>query len=171
MKPPPDVIIIRGAPGSGKSELGKALAKHYPQGARVEVDALRKMVISVNWTDQAEHIKLLGLAAGTTAEFVRLGFRPVIVIDTFSGNKVDGFLARLREISPELDVRLFALHLPEEVLSIRLAQRPDGLFKDITVARKLNEDVVKIHPAGEMRLDSSRFSSEILGEQIVGSFR
>ena len=158
MKPPPDVIIIRGAPGSGKSELGKALAKHYPHGARVEVDALRKMVISVNWIDQAEHIKLLGLAAGTTAEFVRLGFRPVIVIDTFSGDKVDGFLARLREFSPALAVRLFALHLPEEVLARRLAARPDGLFKDLAIAKKLNADILEIRRPEEIQIDGSELS-------------
>lgn len=158
MKPPPDVIIIRGAPGSGKSELGKALAKHYPHGARVEVDALRKMVISVNWTDQAEHIKLLGLAAGTTADFLRLGFRPVIVIDTFSGDKVDGFLARLRELSPALAVRLFALHLPEEVLARRLAARPDGLFKDLAIAKKLNADILEIRRPEEIQIDGSELS-------------
>lgn len=158
MKPPPDVIIIRGAPGSGKSELGKALARHYPHGARVEVDALRKMVISVNWTDQAEHIKLLGLAAGTTADFLRLGFRPVIVIDTFSGDKVDGFLARLRELSPALAVRLFALHLPEEVLARRLAARPDGLFKDLAIAKKLNADILEIRRPEEIQIDGSELS-------------
>jgi len=87
MSQAPDVIIIRGAPGVGKSELGKALARHFSLGAKVEVDALRKMVNGVKWTDQAEHIKLLGLAAGTVAEFARLGFRPVIVVDTFSGDK------------------------------------------------------------------------------------
>lgn len=169
MSQAPDVIIVRGAPGSGKTELGKALAKHFPRGAKVEVDALRKMVIDVNWTDQTEHIKLLGLAAGTTAEFVRLGFRPVIVIDTFSGDKVDGFLTRLREISPALDVRLFALHLPEEVLAIRLAQRPAGLFKDFAVAKQLNDDVVKIHPAAEIRLNSDGYTSPALAELILAS--
>jgi len=167
MKPPPDVIIIRGAPGSGKSELGKALARHYPQGARVEVDALRKMVISVNWTDQAEHIKLLGLAAGTTAEFVRLGFRPVIVIDTFSGDKVDGFLDRLSQTCPALNVRLYALYLSEEVLAQRLISRPDGLFKDLAIATKLNADVLRIRRPEEFKIDGSELTPNQLAASLV----
>jgi len=167
MKSPPDVIIIRGAPGSGKSELGKALAKHYPQGARVEVDALRKMVISVNWTDQDEHIKLLGLAASTTAEFVRLGFRPVIVIDTFSGDKVDGFLDRLSQTCPALNIRLYALYLSEDVLARRLASRPDGLFKNLAIATKLNADVLRIRRPEEFQIDGSELTPIQLAASLV----
>jgi broad-specificity NMP kinase len=162
MSIPPDVIIIRGAPGVGKTELSKALARYYPQGSRVEVDALRKMVISVNWTDQAEHIKLLGLAARTVADFVEAGFSPVIVVDTFSGDKVAGFLARLEVLRPGISYRIFALHASADVLASRLASRPEGQFKDLGITLKLNGDVLKVSHREEVRIDASHDLPEAL---------
>lgn len=70
----PDVIIIRGAPGSGKSTLAKLLATHFPNGARVEVDSLRGMVISVDWTNQTEHKNILSLAINVVRDFHALGY-------------------------------------------------------------------------------------------------
>ena len=154
-----DVIIIRGAPSVGKTELSKALAKHYPQGARVEVDVLRKMVISVNWKDQAEHIKLLALAAQTVADFARAGFCPVIVVDTFSGDKVDTFLARLKDLDHVLRVRLFGLHALPDVLASRLAARPAGEFKDFEIANRLNE---------ETKIDTSTNCPLELCRKVIG---
>jgi predicted kinase len=88
----PDVIILRGAPGVGKSTLAKELAQHFPKGVRIEVDTLRGMVISVDWTNQQEHKDLLQVAAQLTRQFLGLGFKPVLVVDTFSGDKVKDFL-------------------------------------------------------------------------------
>jgi len=162
----PDIIILRGAPGVGKTELSKALAKHFPQGARVEVDALRKMVISVNWTDQTEHIKLLNLAAQTVVDYAHSGFRPVIVVDTFSGDKVEGFLKRIVSLSPGSVCRVFALHAPPDVLASRLVKRPEGQFKDVCIALKLNEDILKISHGAEVRVDTSNESPEVLAVRI-----
>src|ERR1700740_2801409 len=88
----PDIIIIKGAPGSGKTETGKLLANHFPKGVRLEVDTVRSMVISVDWTNQKEHIQLLDMSAKITVDFLKTGLSPVILIDTFSGDKLNGFL-------------------------------------------------------------------------------
>lgn len=164
-----DVIIIRGAPGVGKSQVAKVLAGRFPKGAKVEVDALRKMVNSVRWTDQDEHIKLLGLAARVTSEFARMGFRPVIVVDTFSGDKVNGFLHTLKQHDAQFHVALFGLTAAAEILAQRLNGRPQDQFKDFEIARQLNADVVKIRRPEEVQVDTSALSPEQTADRIINA--
>jgi predicted kinase len=172
MTPPVDIIVVRGAPGVGKSEVAGHLAMQFPAGAKVEVDALRKMVISVNWTNQKEHIDLLQVAARVAGDFLGIGFRPVIVVDTLSGDKVFGFLKTLQEFRPGAAVALFGLYADEGVLRSRLAGRPDGLFKNFKIARKLNADLLEIGDKHEKRIDTSRLTSAevaaIIANQVKG---
>jgi predicted kinase len=166
----PDVIIIRGAPGVGKSTLAKALASHFPKGVRLEVDTLRGMVISVDWTNQQEHMDLLLVAARLTRHFLELGFRPVLVVDTFSGNKVQPFLDAICASTPGLQVKTFALHTSPEVLEQRLISRPSDQFRDLAVSRKLNSDVLKIHRPADTLLDTSRLSVHELAKAVIADF-
>ncbi len=163
----PDVIIIRGAPGVGKSTLAKALASHFPKGVRLEVDTLRGMVISVDWTNQQEHKDLLLVAARLTRHFLELGYRPVLVVDTFSGDKVQPFLDAICASSPGLQVKTFALHASPEVLEQRLISRPSDQFRDFAVSRKLNSDVLKIHRTDDTLLDTSHASAQQLSEMVI----
>jgi predicted kinase len=166
----PDVIIIRGAPGVGKSTLAKALASHFPKGVRLEVDTLRGMVISVDWTNQQEHKDLLLVAARLTRHFLGLGYRPVIVVDTFSGDKVKPFLDALNEARPGLQVKTFALHASPEVLAQRLSARPEDQFKDFAISKKLNSDVLKIYRPEDTLLDASRLSVQELVKAVITDF-
>ena len=171
--PMPDVIVIRGAPGSGKSRTAKCLAARLGTGVRMEVDTLRAMVIPVDWTNQVEHINVLSLGAGLVAGFLRFGHSPVIAIDTFSGDKLVRFLAELRALQDGLDVRAFALVTTPAVLRARVGNRPADQFRDIGICEKLNSDIVKHLQPGEQLIDNSSLTPEeivdlILGDRAVG---
>src|SRR4051812_35009310 len=99
-----DIIILRGAPGSGKSETAKSLSQWFPKGVRLEVDTLRQMVVSVDWKNQQEHINMLQASAGLVYDFLKCGFSPVIVVDTFSGDKVIRFVQRIRYFDSKLRI-------------------------------------------------------------------
>jgi hypothetical protein len=160
----PDVIVIRGAPGSGKSQTAKLLSARIGKGARVEVDTLRSMVFPVDWTNQAEHVSVLSLATSVVAGFVKLGHGPVVVVDTFSGDKVVKFLAELRDRHSPLDVRVFALVVAPDVLQRR---RPAHQFNDVAVCRKLNADVVKHLQPYERLIDTSSMTPEEAANAVL----
>ncbi len=157
---PPDLIVIRGAPGSGKSEAAKCLAARLGRGARVEVDTLRAMIVSVDWTDQREHIAVLSLSVSMVAGFLRLGHRPVIVVDTFSGDKLGRFLDDVGAAHPGASVRPFSLAPSKSALRARVEARPEGGYKDLRVCEKLNADVARRLVPGETLIDNSSLTPE-----------
>jgi predicted kinase len=167
----PDVIVVRGAPGSGKTLTTKCLARRFPGGVRIEVDTLRSMVISVNWTSQPEHIAILSLSAELVVGFLRLGYGPVLVDDTFSGDKLAAFVAQLRSRQPDIDARLFALTTEPTVLDRRVESRPADHFKDRGICQRLNADVPRHMQPGELLIDNSALTPEQTADAILTGCR
>lgn len=170
----PDIIILKGAPASGKSQTAKSLTRFFPQGVKIEVDNVRQMVISVDWKNQAEHINLLQVSARLAHDFLKLNFKPVIVVDTFSGDKIKNFMVNLNQLDASLRIKIFSLHVKEEVLKIRLDLRPAGEFKDFGISKRLNDDVLKFKLDAEHLIDTSSLlpaqTASLIYQQMAGSF-
>jgi AAA domain len=165
----PEVIVIRGAPGSGKSVTAKCLAARLGIGVRLEVDTLRAMVIPVDWVNQEEHTKVLSLGAGLVAGFLGYGYRPVIVIDTFSGDKLAGFLSKLRALRTEPEVLAFALVTAPAQLRNRVQARPEDRFRDFGICEKLNADVARYLLPEERLIDNTSLTPEQTADMILKS--
>jgi hypothetical protein len=161
-----DIVILRGAPASGKSQTAKSLTRFFPKGVKIEVDILRQMVISVNWTNQKEHISLLRMSARLAHDFLKAHFKPVIVVDTFSGDKIQDFLAILDQLDNSLSIRIFGLYVAEDVLKQRLELRSKGDFKDFGISKKLNRDVLKFKHKTERQIATTRLSPTQTAEII-----
>jgi broad-specificity NMP kinase len=166
-----DIIILRGAPGTGKSQTAKSLSKFFLKGVRLEVDTLRQMVISVDWTNQQEHISLLQASTGLVYEFLKLGFSPAIVIDTFSGDKINKYLDSLYKLDKDLTIKVFGLFTTDEELRKRLELRSNREFRDFEICKRLNDDVLKIKYGGEFQIDTTGLlpiqTAEIIMVQLM----
>lgn len=163
----PDLILLKGAPGVGKSTAAKLLACHFTAGVRVEVDTLRGMVTNVKWTDQTEHRSLLKVSAQLAAGFLRSGFAPVILIDTFSGDKVNDFLAAFRSECPQSRVFVAVLHASDDVLRHRVLSREAEAFRDITIASRINQESVHGAMAFETLFDASNLPPADVARAIL----
>lgn len=160
MEGKPDIIIIRGAPGSGKTQTAKSLSKYFPKGVRIEVDVIRQMVISVNWKKQQEHIDMLQATTKLVIEFLQFGFSPVIVVDTFSGDKINRFLETLYQHDNDTSIKIFGLFTSEMELKRRLENRKDQEFKDFSICKKLNADRDKWKQENEFQIDTTGLSAD-----------
>lgn len=156
----PDLIIIRGAPGIGKSASAKHLEGHFPNGVRIEVDILRAMVIGVDWMNQDEHIRVLSASANLAVSFLRIGLGPVIVVDTFSGDKLKGYLRELKRLQESLFVRSFALVASASELQRRVEMRPANQFREMAVCQKLNTDTIKHLTEIDYLIDNTNLTAE-----------
>jgi len=165
-----DVLVIRGAPGVGKSTLAKLLVNKFPQGSKIEVDVLRKMVNQVDWTNQAEHKNILQVAATLTAKFLGLGYKPVIVVDTFSGDKVLAYLESVKNLKPQVSIQLVGLYATAEVLQFRLDNRPADQFKNFLISNKINSDLKRFLVQDEWQIDTSHLKPEELAADIFSQF-
>lgn len=169
--PFPHLILLKGAPAVGKSTTAKLLASHFPSGVRIEVDTLRQMVISVNWTDQAEHRSILTLSAQLAAGFLRSGLAPVLLIDTFSGDKIDPFLAAFHSECPNRQAFVVVLHASDDVLRERMLNRDSNAFRDIAIATRINHESVLNAKSSDLVLDTSTLSSADVAREIVTALR
>lgn len=169
MNAPPDLILLKGAPGVGKSAAAKCLARHFHSGVRIEVDELRKMVIGVKWTDQSEHRAALTLGAQLAAGFLRAGFAPVILVDTFSGDKLDGFLDAFRAEHARARVCVNVLHASDDVLRDRVLNRKTDGFRDLTVSIRINQEAVCDAKSFEKLIDTSGLSPTEVAQAILAT--
>lgn len=161
-----EALLVRGAPGVGKSSAVKRLRRRIQDGALIEVDQLRGMIAGVRWVDAAQHAVALEHALLLLESFLAKGFRPVIVVDTFSRGKLTAFTARLR-----CSYRVASLWAEPEELARRIAHRPKGQFKDLAASSALNEEVRRNRYPHEELVDTTELSPEGVCDALERSLR
>lgn len=155
-----DIIIIRGAPGVGKSTLLKLLKKKYDNGVTVEVDTIRGMINNVKWINKDEHIHSLSATLALSTEYLKAGYYPIIIVDTLGRSRMKQFRASLYQLSIKgRPIKYFAISLycEDDILVKRITGRPDG-FKDIGASRIINNEMAKSEFPPELLIDTSNLT-------------
>jgi adenylate kinase family enzyme len=163
-----DVIIIRGAPGVGKSTLIKLLKKKYANGVTVEVDTIRGMINNVKWINKDEHIHSLNATIALSREYLKAGYSPILVIDTLGKSRMKQFMLMLNQMRIKgRPVKYYTISLfcKDDVLVNRIINRPDG-FKDVAASRIINNEMAKSEFPPELLIDTSSLTPKQVLEVI-----
>ena len=158
-----DLLIVRGAPGIGKSTAVRKLRKRIPEGAVIEVDTLRGMIAAVEWVNTEQHHVALDHAKLLIGSFVAKNFRPVILVDTFSRGKLTRFVENLN-----VSYRVGSLYADEDELTRRVISRPEGGFRDLDACRVLKAEAANNRYDHEQLIDVTNLRPSQVAEALEG---
>ena len=163
-----DVFVIRGAPGAGKSTLGRKLWRALPGGAVLEVDDFRAMLCQVDWASRDDHDAALDAAMAAIVAYVARGRRPIVLIDTFSRSRLSAVQAFLRE--SRMHHYTLSLWVDPRSLAQRLEARASG-FKDWEPSKILNDEVRTNRYPAEHFIDATALAPDAVLAAAVALIR
>lgn len=142
---PSEVIVVRGAPGTGKSSVARCLGRQLGGGVTIEVDTVRSMIHGIRWESHDHHIDAIHAAAATAQTYLRHGHLPVVFVDTLGFGRLEIALAALGSPS----VGIYSLVCREPQLTMRLWKRFGG-YRNYADARLFNAHIAndEVHRVG-----------------------
>lgn len=149
------ILLIRGAPGVGKSTLGNLIKKRNPGTAVIDVDVVRSMISKVNWDDRIMHTLSLSIAKDIAAVFSSTGLLPII-IDTLAVNRVKRLIEDFE--SDSFTCNIISLFAEDHILESRVASRKG--YDKMKEILQLNKEIRKICLKNEYKMDTSYFTPE-----------
>ena len=83
-----NLLVVRGAPGTGKTTIGSLFRRFAPKGVVIDIDDVRRMINGERFLyGENEHYqKAVGVVQGMVEYYISEGYAPVVVIDVFSAN-------------------------------------------------------------------------------------
>jgi predicted kinase len=161
-----DLVVIAGAPGTGKSTLMTELAARWPTSPAIEFSSLREFHLDRTWSNQSPEEEQLAWEnlEFVVRNYVRHGRTPVLTTD-FREHRVQ----MINEVFGDLSLRIVTLTADEAVLRERVTARTEG-FTNVEAALSWNADVMA-RPAleAETKFDTSDVESSELASAVFAS--
>ncbi|MBU0550605.1 ATP-binding protein [Myxococcota bacterium] len=146
----PEIVLLRGASGVGKSTLSDLLKASGVVAAVVEVDSIRHMLAGISWSSPTQHWSTLEGALALTGAFVKRGLWPVLVVDALDNPA----LPKVRGCLSEHQVAFVALWCDADELTSRLTGRAKA-YSEGDISQYVNANIGAREFAFEVVLDTT----------------
>ncbi|MEP3893214.1 MAG: ATP-binding protein [Litorimonas sp.] len=156
------IVIVCGAPGTGKSTLARELMTYWGRGATVEVDDLRGMINQIDWTSHQQHFDGIRAAVAVCEYYRRSGYQPLVLIDTFGYGSLEVATSELKDL-PQYTVSLTS---SDTAIKWRLIRRLGG-YRDWRNAQKFNEHMRENAFKHDLTFDTSQHTVSEIAKRVV----
>jgi len=100
-----------------------------------------------------------------------LNYKPIIVVDTFSGDKINAYYEKLKLLNKDWQISIFGLYATENEIKKRLDLRSNDKFKDFEICKKLNNDTLKFRHEKEIQIDTTNLTEKETSKLIHENLR
>jgi hypothetical protein len=147
---PWDVVLIRGAPGIGKSTLGELLRQSPELGAVIDLDEIRGMIAGELFEahENVHYLEAVGATSRLIKSLLIEDLRPVVVVDVLAHEPLEVMLMGLDATR----ILIASLYMTDEGLAERMASRHSG-YVNLPVAAAVNKEIRLSRHKGELALD------------------
>jgi broad-specificity NMP kinase len=160
-----DLIIIHGAPGVGKTTIGRIL-KRKLNGVLLDLDWIRSKHLDDAWTNSspAEEEMSYRILLRTIAEYIAHGYKDILL----SSSDIGSLLSH-RDFFRTIDYRIFTLTAAEEELSRRVVHpERDSGWRNAEGSVARNKAILgrPVLP-NEVRIDTTNLSPDSAALEII----
>jgi predicted kinase len=160
------IIIIRGAPGVGKSTLVRRLKSKFKNGVTIEIGNMLKLINNFEDGNSKQYLDTLENARILCLNYLKAGYAPILLVGPFKAARMRNYLTgKLDKDVSYLVITLLATNHTD--LSDRIDGREIG-FKDKSISYIVNEDMLNYEIGNEIRYDTSGKSPEEIFLFVAG---